>query len=638
MAQNFYIGLGQGYTDGFNVSSDVLDAYRADLNTRGVKLNASDTPAFASDFIDYVHRTKTPLPNPNGISYSDFGNLMATFGNGGAGLLNYVTQNPTGAVNYQSQPDGTMKVIAGAPPVQQQQSTPAPQQTYTPAYKAIILANGQEVNYDYAQPAIKAAADAGQYKIKSYAQVGTPPAGTPAAGSNPGGSTSPVSNPPASTSGSNQNIYNPSTGQKGYQVPGAAIPAGWLAIPAGGVPNASPSGTQTGQTTSATVGGAPPAQTTPTINIPAQPLQPGATGDAVKQLQDMLVSLGLMTAAQVATGPGIYGPQTTAAVKALQEQLGVDNSTGPGYFGPRTIAALQQYVASQSQQGGNPGGTTGNPGSTTGGTTGNPNGTGGVGGGGPADSYLEGSNTNLASLLAGVGINLGPQTSLSDMVKQLATLYGLDEINGEMKKLDDQYANDVAAVNDDPWISEGIRITKISKLKDKYDSKKLMLTNRLALNKDVVGQAVTLFNAEKSQEQALLLKALDAKLSATDSTKTTTDITEYNVARTQGFKGTLLDWQTKQANLKAVKPSTININTSASTSAEQQLLDARGSDGYTDPNLYASVRAKSTLSPTVFNDKFGYLVNPASRQRLGVSTVAPPKTSNTINFGDIPSL
>lgn len=73
---------------------------------------------------------------------------------------------------------------------------------------------------------------------------------------------------------------------------------------------------------------------------PTTNLQPGATGSEVKKLQDYLVSLGLMTQAQVNTGYGIYGPQTTAAVKTLQQQLGVDNSTGPGYWGPRTIAAV----------------------------------------------------------------------------------------------------------------------------------------------------------------------------------------------------------------------------------------------------------------------------------------------------------
>ena len=78
------------------------------------------------------------------------------------------------------------------------------------------------------------------------------------------------------------------------------------------------------------------------ITSPTTVLQPGSTDTAsVKALQDYLVKTGYMTQAQVNTGYGTYGPQTTAAVKALQAKLGIDNSSGPGYFGPKTIAALQ---------------------------------------------------------------------------------------------------------------------------------------------------------------------------------------------------------------------------------------------------------------------------------------------------------
>lgn len=75
-------------------------------------------------------------------------------------------------------------------------------------------------------------------------------------------------------------------------------------------------------------------------------LQPGQTGAEVKKLQDFLVSKGLMTPQEVATGPGIYGPRTTAAVKKFQEQNGVDNTSGPGYWGPRTRAAATGAGAS----------------------------------------------------------------------------------------------------------------------------------------------------------------------------------------------------------------------------------------------------------------------------------------------------
>jgi hypothetical protein len=50
-----------------------------------------------------------------------------------------------------------------------------------------------------------------------------------------------------------------------------------------------------------------------------------------------------------------------------------------------------------------------------------------------------------------------------------------------------------------------------------------------------------------------------------------------------------------------------------------QLTGAKGEDGFTDPNLYARLRASSGISPTEFDNRFGYLVNPASYAKLGLS-------------------
>ena len=71
---------------------------------------------------------------------------------------------------------------------------------------------------------------------------------------------------------------------------------------------------------------------------PTTNLQPGQSGQAVAQLQQFLKSQGLLTDAQIASGPGVYGPQTTAAVKAWQAKNGIDNTSGPGYWGPKSIA------------------------------------------------------------------------------------------------------------------------------------------------------------------------------------------------------------------------------------------------------------------------------------------------------------
>lgn len=65
------------------------------------------------------------------------------------------------------------------------------------------------------------------------------------------------------------NIYNPATGQTGYQVPGASPPSGWLPIPASGVPSAGGSTTSSVGTTFTPQQIAAQAALTPAQNIAA---------------------------------------------------------------------------------------------------------------------------------------------------------------------------------------------------------------------------------------------------------------------------------------------------------------------------------------------------------------------------------
>lgn len=81
--------------------------------------------------------------------------------------------------------------------------------------------------------------------------------------------------------------------------------------------------------------------------FPTTNLQPGQSGSEVKKLQDFLVSQGLMTPQQVASGPGMYGPQTTAAVKKWQQVNGVDAGANAGYWGPKSIAVAGKSGGAQ---------------------------------------------------------------------------------------------------------------------------------------------------------------------------------------------------------------------------------------------------------------------------------------------------
>lgn len=78
-------------------------------------------------------------------------------------------------------------------------------------------------------------------------------------------------------------------------------------------------------------------------------LRYGDKGAAVEALQTSLVSLGYLTAADMATGPGIYGRRTQAAVMAFQGDAGqrVD-----GIAGAATLGAIQAALAARAPAGG----------------------------------------------------------------------------------------------------------------------------------------------------------------------------------------------------------------------------------------------------------------------------------------------
>jgi peptidoglycan hydrolase-like protein with peptidoglycan-binding domain len=83
--------------------------------------------------------------------------------------------------------------------------------------------------------------------------------------------------------------------------------------------------------------------TLPDVGSPAPSvdLRPGDQGPDVEQLQAALVALTYLTADQMKTGPGVYGPKTRAAVQTFQTEWRL---TVTGIFDPATRAALERAM------------------------------------------------------------------------------------------------------------------------------------------------------------------------------------------------------------------------------------------------------------------------------------------------------
>ena len=93
---------------------------------------------------------------------------------------------------------------------------------------------------------------------------------------------------------------------------------------------------------------APTNPTNPTTPTAPKTLKRGSHGHAVGVLQDRLIKLGTMTAAQKRTGPGIFGPRTERAVKSFQRFVGIKAS---GQYNAATRAAMDKIFAGKIERG-----------------------------------------------------------------------------------------------------------------------------------------------------------------------------------------------------------------------------------------------------------------------------------------------
>ena len=91
-----------------------------------------------------------------------------------------------------------------------------------------------------------------------------------------------------------------------------------------------------------------PSNPSPTAPTAPKTLKRGNHGHAIEVLQDRLIKLDTMTAAQKRTGAGIFGPRTERALKSFQRSVGIKPN---GQYGAATRTAMERIFDGKVRRG-----------------------------------------------------------------------------------------------------------------------------------------------------------------------------------------------------------------------------------------------------------------------------------------------
>ena len=168
-----------------------------------------------------------------------------------------------------------------------------------------------------------------------------------------------------------------------------------------------------------------------------------------------------------------------------------------------------------------------------------------------------------------------PIKTIKDITKQVFSSMGLGEANkeiknisGELEDLENNRDDEIRDINDDPWLTEGVRLRQIQKVEQKYEDRINNRVNRLQLLESVrddatqqaqfaLGTAISLFDQERrfqaTQTQMYYdqaqrefdnsIKMAELMQPKSQGGEGTTDIQEYVFAVERGYKGDFFSWK-----------------------------------------------------------------------------------------------
>lgn len=237
---------------------------------------------------------------------------------------------------------------------------------------------------------------------------------------------------------------------------------------------------------------------------------------------------------------------------------------------------------------------------------------------------IQGLKLTESNLMQRLGLEQGKRQGVIDTIKTKLG-FAQDKFNTHMQIADkiDQQQRDLLARTDK--LADNARLTLASVI-EKFNGLDIndldaATQNQLAHLASGAGVPFNLLiEGMKVAKNAAMAKVLNDQM--------TPDLKEYNVAKNQGFKGSFLDWQKINANLKAPR-TTINYNQGQDQKVKAALqevgpaIDAiKGSDGYVNPyalrDLYSRFIQKNPGSGKDFMDQYLPFINPRDKNILNI--------------------
>lgn len=284
----------------------------------------------------------------------------------------------------------------------------------------------------------------------------------------------------------------------------------------------------------------------------ALPWAPGHTGADVKALQDMLVSKGFMTAAEQATGPGIFGPKTQAALAAYQAQNGTVNGGSPT-APPASTSPQNGAGGTQDTSGGS---TYQNQPATP--TT-------------PAKSAVQQVIDDYTTAYNSLGLG-DIKTEYQNFVQQQTDL--TNKQNEEKQ-----------AIDNNPWMTQGVKDKTKAQIDTKYQSQQDTLTHQVSLLDSLYKQGQ--MEVENIVSKAETIDQNQVKAAADLAQNKQDAIDALQLAQTKNASPTTTVNGLQSGGIYT--SGTLQVNNNQYTTGKQQLQASEGKDGYVDPAVYLSL-------------------------------------------------